>query len=196
MFAIKFISADPYLRGGFKSKSGQRKEGDVITGFVSGVVKSSLNDAWKEGDLFGGNLPFRDFVHLSAKDISSSLLWKLNGVVRESELSLGIGMLGMPGSTAYGGLLDVLKVENGQTIFVSAASGAVGSLVGQIAKNIYGCIVIGSCGGVEKCKIIKDTFGFDHAIDYKECCDKDKMIAALKKCAPSGIDMYFENVGG
>ena len=101
----------------------------------------------------------------------------------------------MPGSTAYGGLIDVLKPEKGQVIFISAASGAVGSLVGMIAKTVYDCIVIGSCGGEEKCKLIKEKFGFDHAIDYKVVNDKEKMKAALKAAAPHGIDMYFENVG-
>jgi len=74
----------------------------------------------------------------------------------------------MPGSTAYGGLIDILCPKEGETLFVSAAAGAVGSLVGMIAKNIYKCKVIGSCGGSDKCKLIKEKFGFDHAIDYKK----------------------------
>ena len=74
----------------------------------------------------------------------------------------------MPGVTAYGGVIDVLRPNEGETLFISAASGAVGSLVGMIAKNIYKCKVIGSCGGPDKCKLIKEKFGFDHAIDYKK----------------------------
>jgi NADPH-dependent curcumin reductase CurA len=106
------------------------------------------------------------------------------------------GILGMPGSTAYGGLIDILKPVAGQTLFVSAASGAVGSVVGMIAKNVYGCTIIGSCGGPEKCSMLKEKFGYDHAIDYKTCANADELTAALKVVAPDGIDMYFENVGG
>lgn len=104
--------------------------------------------------------------------------------------------MGMTGSTAYGGLLDILKPLSGETIFVSAASGAVGGLVGMMAKNLFGCTVIGSCGGPLKCALIKEKYGFDHAIDYKTISDTAGMIAALKEVAPDGIDMYFENVGG
>lgn len=102
----------------------------------------------------------------------------------------------MPGSTAYGGLIDILKPAAGQTIFISAASGAVGSVVGMIAKNVYGCTTIGSCGGPEKVKLLKEKFGYDHAIDYKTCSDADALKSALDAVAPDGIDMYFENVGG
>lgn len=102
----------------------------------------------------------------------------------------------MPGSTAYGGLIDILRPEAGQTIFISAASGAVGSVVGMIAKKVFGCKTIGSCGGPEKCAMLIEKFGFDHAIDYKTCNNADELTAALKAVAPEGIDMYFENVGG
>lgn len=103
----------------------------------------------------------------------------------------------MPGATAYGGLVDTLRPLKGETIFVSAAAGAVGGLVGQLAKTLYDCKVIGSCGGAQKCKMIKEEWGFDHAIDYKTLNNnKDELVAALKAVAPSGINMYFENVGG
>jgi NADPH-dependent curcumin reductase CurA len=102
----------------------------------------------------------------------------------------------MPGATAYGGLVDTLRPLKGETIFVSAAAGAVGGLVGQLAKALYDCKVIGSCGGSQKGKMIKEEWGFDHAIDYKMCKDKDDLVAALKAAAPNGINMYFENVGG
>jgi NADPH-dependent curcumin reductase CurA len=135
-------------------------------------------------------------VVLTQSQLDSGSVIKLTDIVKEEELSLGIGLLGMPGSTAYGGLIDVLKVQNGEVLFVSAASGAVGSLVGMIAKRVYNCTVIGSAGGPEKCNLIKEKFGFDFAIDYKVASDKDKLKAALKEVAPKGIDMYFENVGG
>jgi NADPH-dependent curcumin reductase CurA len=102
----------------------------------------------------------------------------------------------MPGSTAYGGLIDVLRPLKGETIFVSAAAGAVGGLVGQIAKNEYECKTVGSCGGPEKGKIILDKYGFDSHVDYKKAANGDELSAMLKEAAPDGIDMYFENVGG
>lgn len=102
----------------------------------------------------------------------------------------------MPGSTAYGGLIDILKPVQGQTLFISAASGAVGALVGQLAKKIFNCKVIGSCGSEEKCSIITNELGFDASINYKVYSDVDKLTARLKELAPEGIDMYFENVGG
>jgi NADPH-dependent curcumin reductase CurA len=115
---------------------------------------------------------------------------------QECNVSIGLGILGMPGSTAYGALIDILRPEAGQNIFISAASGAVGSVVGMLAKKQFGCTVIGSCGGPEKCALLKEKFGFDHAIDYKACANADELTAALKIAAPNGIDMYFENVGG
>jgi NADPH-dependent curcumin reductase CurA len=102
----------------------------------------------------------------------------------------------MPGATVYGGLVETLRPLKGETIFISAAAGAVGSLVGQLAKSLYDCKVIGSCGGPEKAKLIKEEFGFDYAIDYKALNGKDDLVAALKAAAPNGINMYFENVGG
>ncbi len=167
-----------------------------MNGFVSGKIVDSKNGAWKVGDLFGASLPFKTYVVITPAMMAATMMWKLTDYLTEAELSLGIGLMGMPGSTAYGGLLDVLAVKAGQTIFISAASGAVGSLVGSIAKNVYNCKVIGTCGGPEKCELIKTKFGYDHAIDYKVASDKDKLKAALKEAAPEGIDMYFENVGG
>lgn len=191
---ITAMSADPYLRMGLKSNE---QVGQPMKGFVVGkVITSKGNDAWAVGDLFGALLPFSTVQNLTLTDLKSTTIWKLTGLLSEEELTLGLGVLGMPGSTAYGGLIDVLAVKEGETLFVSAASGAVGSLVGMIAKNVYNCTVIGSCGGPEKCNVIKEKFGFDHAIDYKVADDKDKLIAALKEVAPEGIDMYFENVGG
>jgi NADPH-dependent curcumin reductase CurA len=102
----------------------------------------------------------------------------------------------MPGSTAYGGLIDVLRPQNGETIFISAVSGAVGSIVGMLAKRLFNCIVIGSCGGQEKCDLAKSKFGFDHVIDYKKYSSAEEIVNAVKEFSPSGIDMYFENVGG
>lgn len=195
---ILAMSADPYLRGRINSKSSMRFQiGEVMSGFVVGKVVGSINNPeWSEGDLFGGSLPYSTIQNLTPETLKSSLMWKLTGLLDESEITLGLGIMGMPGSTAYGGLIDVLRPNEGETIFISAASGAVGSLVGMLAKRLYNCKVIGSCGGPEKCALIKDKFGFDHAIDYKTLSTAEELTNALKEVAPAGIDMYFENVGG
>ncbi|KAG7212608.1 hypothetical protein KM043_012899 [Ampulex compressa] len=106
--------------------------------------------------------------------------------------SLCLGMLGMPGNTAYFGLLEVCKPKAGETLVISGAAGAVGSHVGQIAKNVLGLTVIGICGSDEKCKWLTKELNFDHAINYK----KENVALTLRKVAPKGIDCYFDNVGG
>lgn len=169
-----------------------------MAGFVAGKVLASLNDSWKENDLFGGNLPFSTIQNLSKEALTTTLLWKLTDLIDESQISLGIGILGMPGATAYGGLVDTLRpsISKGEVLFVSGAAGAVGSMVGMIAKHVYGCRVIGSCGSEEKGRLIVDKFGFDRFINYKDHGTASELTAALKDAAPEGIDMYFENVGG
>lgn len=194
---ITAMSADPYLRSAVKT-TGSVGAGGTMNGFVVGkVLTSNGNEKWQVGDSFGAALPFTTIQNLSPDAMSKTIMWKLSGLVEsDQELSLGLGVLGMPGSTAYGGLTDVLAPKNGETIFISAASGAVGSLVGMLAKRVFNCTVIGSCGGPEKCALIKEKFGFDHAIDYKTISNAQELTAALKAVAPDGIDMYFENVGG
>jgi len=192
---VHFISADPYLRGSIKS-TGSNKPGAPMTGFVSGKVLQSRHSGWIEGDLIGGSFPFSTVQIITKEQIEKTMAWKLTGFITEEQLSWGIGVMGMPGSTAYGGLLDVLRPQKGETLFVSAAAGVVGSLVGMLAKSLFGCRVIGSCGGPEKCAIITTEFGFDAAIDYKAFPDEASLTARLKEVAPDGIDMYFENVGG
>lgn len=197
---ILSISADPYLRNSIKKtkgamNSGSNEEGAIMQGFVSGKVLRSKNEAWIEGDLFGAHSHFST-VQIVPEAYSKGF-WKLTDLIEdESQISYGVGVLGMPGSTAYAGLLDILRPNAGETIFISAAAGAVGGLVGMIAKNVFGCKVIGSCGGPVKCALIKEKYGFDHAIDYKKIPDAVGLIAALKEVAPEGIDMYFESVGG
>lgn len=189
--AIVF-SADPYLRGRIKS-NGSIKAGSPMSGFIAGKVVASKSSDWKENDLIGTMSPFSTVQIIDPK---KTVAWKLTNVLEEKNISWGIGVLGMPGSTAYGGLLDVLRPEEKQTIFISGAGGAVGSIVGMISKNVKNCIVIGSAGGPDKCKMVKEKFGFDHCIDYKKCANTEELKAALKDVAPDGIDMYFENVGG
>jgi NADPH-dependent curcumin reductase CurA len=203
------MSVDPYLRGGLKNREGLLGTGAVkggtgervMSGFVAGRVEASKSDKYQVGDLIGVSANFSTLQILSKETLAATLSWKLPDMVTEENISLGVGALGMPGSTAYGGFIDVLRPKKGQTVFVSAASGAVGSIVGQIAKNVYECTVIGSCGGAEKGEIIKSRYGFDSAIDYR-ALPEDKaealasLTASLKEAAPEGIDMYFENVGG
>jgi len=189
------LSADPYLRGGIKPGRG-KKAGDAMNGFVAGVVLESKSEKWVAGDLFGGAFDFSNMLLITKEMMGKTIMWKLTDLIDEDKISYGVGVMGMPGSTAYGGLIDVLRPLQGETIFISAAAGAVGGLVGQIAKNEYGCNVVGSCGGDEKGKIILDKYGFDSHIDYKKASTEAELTAMLKAAAPEGIDMYFENVGG
>mmetsp|Transcript_11768 Transcript_11768/g.36773 ORF Transcript_11768/g.36773 Transcript_11768/m.36773 type:complete len:354 (-) Transcript_11768:83-1144(-) len=195
LLELHTISADPYMRGRIRS-GGDFKAGKPMAGFVSGKVLESKVPEWKAGDLFGASLPFTTVQAVSAAHLKAQPFRKLTGLVTEEDISLGIGVLGMPGSTAYGGFTDVLKPKTGETLWVSGAAGAVGSMVGMIAKNVYGCKVLGSAGGPEKCKMVTERFGFDHCVDYKTCGRTRDLVAAVLKVAPGGIDMYFENVGG
>lgn len=188
------FSADPYLRMGLKT--GQKKPGAAMEGFIAGKVLESKHSDWKTGDLFGSSRPFTTVQAITADELKKTLIWKLTDHITEEQISLGIGVLGMPGATSYGGVVDVLQPKEGETVFISAASGAVGSVAGQLAKNVFKCKTIGSCGGPAKTELIQKKFGFDHAIDYKQLKNKDDLVAALKAVAPEGINMYFENVGG
>jgi NADPH-dependent curcumin reductase CurA len=156
------FSADPYLRNACKDPN---QVGKPLEGFIAGKVTESMNDKWPVGTLVGYAAPFCTDQVFSGDKIAKSLIWKL--ACDEEHISLGIGVLGMPGATAYGGLSDVLRpkeVKEGaakEVIWVSAASGAVGSVVGQLAKNVYGCTTVGSAGGETKCTLLKEKFGYD-----------------------------------
>mmetsp|Transcript_8226 Transcript_8226/g.18395 ORF Transcript_8226/g.18395 Transcript_8226/m.18395 type:complete len:352 (-) Transcript_8226:23-1078(-) len=189
------MSVDPYMRPRLKTGGGY-EAGKPLNGLVSGKILESAVPDWKPGTLFGANLPYSDFQAVSAAALKSMWFWKLPSWVTEDQISLGIGALGMPGSTAYGGLIDILRPNKGETIWVSGAAGAVGSMVGMLAKNVFQCTVIGSAGGPEKCRLVKEYFGFDDCVDYKQCKNAKELGEAVKKAAPRGIDMYFENVGG
>eukprot|EP01065_Artemidia_motanka_P053039 TRINITY_DN9744_c0_g1_i1.p2 TRINITY_DN9744_c0_g1~~TRINITY_DN9744_c0_g1_i1.p2 ORF type:complete len:516 (+),score=213.17 TRINITY_DN9744_c0_g1_i1:58-1605(+) len=200
------VSADPYLRPVCK----RMPAGAPMEGFVVGRVLASKIKKWKPGQIVGSNLPFTTVQVVTQEKIQSGMMWDLTGYLTEETASHGVGVLGMPGSTAYGGVMHILKPKKfvakkgkerkPEVLFVSAASGAVGQLVGQIAKKVYKCTVIGSAGGPEKCALLKEKFGFDHAIDYKSVKDADALAKELKECTGSEdaacIDMYFENVGG
>jgi NADPH-dependent curcumin reductase CurA len=196
---VKALSVDPFQRATIRSDGKHKsavKVGEPLNGFVVGNITHSKNSHWKVGDLFGAGLPFVTRQIVTPEILKKTAIWKLTGHVTDENLTYGLGILGMPGSTAYGGLTDILRPKKGETIFISSASGTVGGLVGMMAKQIFECKTIGSCGGPAKGEFIKNVYGFDHAIDYKQAKSVDDLVIMLKEVAPKGIDMYFENVGG
>jgi NADPH-dependent curcumin reductase CurA len=190
---VLYASYDPYLRGKMrdpkiKSYSPAFEPGEPITnGTVAKVVKSDASD-FREGDLVLGYLPIAEYARVSKEQMAG--VRKLENP-RDLDVGLFLGPLGMPGLTAYSGLHRICKPRKGETIFVSSAAGAVGQLVGQIAKR-EGLRVIGSVGSDDKLEFITKELGFDGGFNYK----KEKPADALKRLAPDGIDIYFENVGG
>ncbi len=182
-----YLSVDPYMRGrisGRKSYAVPVPIGGVIVGRAAGKVVESRSDRFAAGDYVVGDVGWQEYAALPA-----SGLRKVDPSA--APLSAWVGVLGMPGLTAYCGLLHVAGVKAGETVCVSAAAGAVGSVVGQIAK-IKGCRAVGIAGSAEKCRWLRETAGFDAAIDYKA----EDVFSALKTACPHGIDVYFENVGG
>lgn len=161
------------------------KIGEVMRGTTIGVVEESRNPKFKAGDHVSGLMGWQEYAVTDGKGIN--VLPNLPGV----PLTAHFGLFGHIGMTAYFGLLDIGKPQPGETLVVSAAAGAVGSLVGQIGK-IKGCRVVGIAGADDKCKWIVDELGFDAAINYKT----ENVYEALKKHCPNGIDIDFENVGG
>lgn len=184
---IAYVSLDPAMRGWIteaKSYVPPVAIGETMRSYSVGVVDASNNPAFKVGDAVQGMLGVQDYAISRGK-----------GLVRvdptQAPLERWVGGLGMPGWTAYFGLLEVGQPKAGETVLVSAASGAVGSIVGQIAK-IKGCRAVGIAGGAEKCRYVVEELGFDACVDYKA----GNLAADLKAACPSGVDVYFENVGG
>jgi NADPH-dependent curcumin reductase CurA len=181
-----YLSLDPYMRGRIsaaKSYAAPVEIGGVIEGGIVGPVVASENPRFKVGDMVEGRLGWQDYALSDGRNIR-----KIDP--NAGPLSLNLGVLGMPGLTAYFGLLDVCKPHAGDTVVVSAASGAVGQVVGQIAK-IMDCKVVGIAGGKQKIDHIRGL-GFDAGIDYKS----EDLDVALDKACPDGADCYFDNVGG
>jgi NADPH-dependent curcumin reductase CurA len=182
-----YLSLDPYMRGrmrGGPSYAATLEVGDVMTGEVVARVEQSESPLFEVGDIVRSNIGWQEWAVLSAHSVT----------MVDTDLgpiSTAIGVLGMPGMTAYFGLLEVLKPRAGDTLVVSAASGAVGAVVGQIGK-INGCFVIGVAGSDEKCSYIIDELGFDAAINYKT----KNVSAEIARLSPNGVDIYFDNVGG
>jgi NADPH-dependent curcumin reductase CurA len=154
-----------------------------------GKIVRSNNASYKEGDLVLGHIAVQEYVALSEPELVR--INKLENPLGLEDIRVFLGPLGMPGLTAYSSLYAIGKPKKGETIFVSAASGAVGQLVGQLAKH-EGLRVIGSVGSDEKLEYITKTLGFDGGFNYKN----EKPADALARLAPEGIDIYYENVGG
>jgi NADPH-dependent curcumin reductase len=184
---VLYISLDPAMRGWMseaKSYVPPVGIGEVMRALGAGKVIASKFAGIEVGDFVGGIFGVQEYAVAPGRALS-----KISASMQE--LPLYLSALGMPGMTAYFGLLEVGKPEPGNMVVVSGAAGAVGSVVGQIAK-IKGCSVVGIAGGPEKCKYLTAELGFDAAIDYKS----ENVMAALRTHCPKGIDVYFDNVGG
>lgn len=181
-----FLSVDPYMRGRMidrKSYAAPMKLGDVMTGEVVGVVEKSGDKDFTVGEIVRGHLGWQQYAAAKAS--------QLRKVKTGLPVSTSLHVVGMPGLTAYFGLLSVCEPNDGETVVVSGAAGAVGTTVGQIAK-IKGCKVVGVAGSDEKIGFITKELGFDGGINYKTA----DIHPALEAACPEGIDVYFDNVGG
>jgi NADPH-dependent curcumin reductase len=182
-----YLSLDPYMRGRMSdapSYAAPVALGDVMCGHTVSAVVESRNPAFRIGDIVTGYDGWQEYAVSNGKELRAL-------DPRAAPISTAIGVLGMPGVTAYVGLLDIGQPKPGETVVVSAASGAVGSVVGQLAK-IKGCRAVGIAGSAEKCRYVVAELGFDACVDYKT----DDLVPALKAACPDGADVYFENVGG
>ena len=188
LLETKYLSVDPYLRGRMsdaKSYVPPFEVGKPINSGIIAEVIDSKNENFKKGDFVSDRLDWKT-VQVS----NGEGLQKVDP--DKAPLSAYLGIVGMTGLTAYLGLYEIGKPKKGETLIVSGAAGAVGSVVGQIGK-ILGLTVIGIAGTDEKVKLLKSEFGFDRGINYKTT---DDMKAAIKEAAPNGVDIYFDNVGG
>ena len=184
-----WLSLDPYMRGrmnDMKSYTEPMQIGDVMTGESTGIVEESNSDKWQVGDRVAAHMGWQTYIVAKGDDARLMKVDLDNGT-----LSAHLGVVGMPGRTAYFGLTEVGKPKVGETLVVAAASGAVGSAVGQIAK-ILGLRSVGIAGGSEKCRYVKEELQFDDCLDYKSGNFAEKLGLAC----PDGVDIYFENVGG
>jgi NADPH-dependent curcumin reductase CurA len=182
------VSLDPAMRGWLNDTPSYLPPvglGDIMRAAVAGVVEESNSDTFTAGDHVVGTLGVQEQAVVPAK-------WLTKVDTTAVPLAAYLGALGMPGLTAYFGLLEVGALKEGDTVVVSGAAGAVGSVAGQIAKIKGASRVVGIAGGEEKCRWLVEELGFDAAIDYKN----ERVSAGLKQHCPDGIDVYFDNVGG
>ena len=187
LLQVQYLSLDPYMRGRMddrKSYAPPTPLGEVMPGESVATVIASHHPGYSEGDIVLAQTGWRTHALSDRPDLR-----KLDPAV--APVTTGLGVLGMPGFTAYGGLRVIGKPAPSETVVVAAASGPVGSLVGQLAK-IAGARAVGIAGGPEKCAYVKDELGFDAAVDHKGA----DFAAKLSAACPDGIDVYFENVGG
>ena len=187
-----WMSVDPYMRGRMYDRESYVPPfgiGETMTGGAIGRVTASGHPDYTPGDLVQSMNGWRTAWTAAPEDAMAMKLPETG--LPESAF---LGVAGMPGLTAYAGILRIAELREGDTVFVSGAAGAVGSTVVQIAK-IKNCTVIGSAGGPEKCDLVK-SLGADHVIDYKKADGFEGLVAALYEAAPKGIDVYFDNVGG
>ncbi|MBI1923501.1 NADP-dependent oxidoreductase [Candidatus Poribacteria bacterium] len=183
-----YLSVDPYQRGRMnagRSYTSGVELGHVMTGGIVGDVTESKNPDFQVGEIVEGTLGWQEYAISDGSNVR-----KVDPSL--APISTALGVLGMPGLTAYFGLLEICQPKAGETVFVSGAAGAVGSTVGQIAK-MKGCHVVGTAGSDEKINYVVNELGFDGAFHYKTVEDYDAKIKAL---CPDGIDCYFDNVGG
>ncbi len=184
---VRYLSIDPAMRGWMNDAKSYIKPvgiGEVMRAGGAGEVIASKHPKLAVGDLVTGGFGVQEYALSDGKGVQ-----KVDTAL--VPLPTYLGVLGMPGMTAYFGLLDIGKPQPGGTVVVSGAAGAVGSVVGQIAK-LKGCRVVGIAGGADKCRMLVDELGFDAAIDYKS----EDVKAKLKEHCPEGIHVYFDNVGG
>jgi NADPH-dependent curcumin reductase len=182
-----FLSLDPYMRGRMDDAKSYAKPvaiDEVMVGGTVGEVVASDSDRFPVGTFVVGALGWQEYASADVSGLS-----KIDPSVQP--LSAYLGVLGMPGVTAWMGLVDICQPKAGETVLVSAASGAVGSVVGQIAKAL-GCRAVGIAGGRAKCEYVVNELGFDACVDYKA----GRLFEDLKAATPDGVDAYFENVGG
>ena len=181
-----YLSLDPYMRGRMSAAPSYAAPvplGGVMVGHTVGEVIDSRDPAFKSGDVVAAYDGWQEYACSPGRG--------LRRLDRDLPLTTAIGVLGMPGLTAYVGLVDIGQPKAGETVVVSAASGAVGSVVGQLAK-IRGCRAVGIAGSADKCRYVVEELGFDACVNYKA----GDLVAALRAACPDGIDVYFDNVGG
>ncbi len=187
LLRTRFLSLDPYMRGRMSDAPSYAPPvalGAPMAGQTVSVVEASHNPAYKVGELVVANVGWQDYGVSDGRD-----LVKVDPSLERPSYALGV--LGMPGLTAYVGLLDIGEPKAGETVVVGAATGAVGSVVGQIAK-LKGCRVVGVAGGAAKCDYAVEVLGFDACLDHRSGELRERLAAAC----PKGIDVYFESVGG
>lgn len=189
-----YASFDPYMRGVMQPPKGHYAAAytpdEPIPSFCVSRVLRSDHEAYHEGDLFvAPQIPVQQYSSLSRETVDSGR--KIDPASGLKDLRNYLGPLGMPGLTAYSSLYEIGKPKKGEVIFISSAAGAVGQLVGQLAKH-EGLTVVGSVGSDEKLRLITEELGFDNGFNYK----KEKPLDALGRLCPDGIDIYYDNVGG